>query len=59
MTPLEAIEAGTANGPDTPGLQAPKSGQLKEGYDVDCIALSVSPLEDIDVLSQPDRVSHV
>ncbi|KAI4224105.1 MAG: hypothetical protein L6R40_008468 [Gallowayella cf. fulva] len=59
MTPLQAIEAGTANGPDTLGLQAPKSGQLKLGYDADFIALSDNPLEAIDVLADPDRVTHV
>ena len=32
LTPIEAIEAGTANGPLTLGPQAPKSGQLAEGY---------------------------
>ncbi|KAK4502243.1 hypothetical protein PRZ48_005668 [Zasmidium cellare] len=59
MTPLEAIEAGTANGPDTLGPQAPKSGILKEGFDADFIALERSPLEDIKVLAKPDEVSHV
>ncbi|KAF2162959.1 hypothetical protein M409DRAFT_68898 [Zasmidium cellare ATCC 36951] len=59
MSPLEAIEAGTANGPDTLGPQAPKSGILKEGYDADFIALTKSPLEDIGVLARPGEVSHV
>ena len=31
MTPLQAIESATANGPDTLGPQAPKSGQLARG----------------------------
>jgi len=35
MTPLEAIEAATANGPLTLGPQAPLSGVLAEGYDAD------------------------
>ncbi|KAL8824654.1 MAG: hypothetical protein Q9191_004908 [Dirinaria sp. TL-2023a] len=59
MTPLQAIEAGTANAPDTLGLQAPKSGQLKPGYDADFIALSKNPLEDIDTLADPGKVTHV
>ena len=37
MTPLEAIEATTATGPLTLGPQAPRSGQLAEGYDADVI----------------------
>ncbi|KAF2721563.1 hypothetical protein K431DRAFT_223896 [Polychaeton citri CBS 116435] len=59
MTPLQAIEAATANGPLTLGPQAPKAGQLKEGYDADFIALDEDPLEDIEVLSGPDHVTHV
>lgn len=59
MTPLEAIEAGTANGPDTLGLQAPSSGQLKPGYDANFIALSGNPLEDIDILADPGKVTHI
>lgn len=59
MTPLEAIEAGTANGPDTLGLQASKSGQLKPGYHADFIALSGNPLEDIDMLADLGKVTHV
>lgn len=59
MTPLQAIEAGTASGPDTLGPQAPKSGQLKAGYDADFIALSEDPVKDIEVLAQPEKVTHV
>ena len=59
MTPLQAIEAGTANGPATLGLQAPLSGQLKQGYDADLIGLSKNPLEDIGVLASADKVTHV
>ncbi len=46
MTDLEAIEAATANGPETLGPQAPRSGQLAVGYDADVIALDTNPLED-------------
>lgn len=59
MSPLEAIEAGTANAPDTLGPQAPKSGMLKEGYDADFIALASSPVEDIEVLAKPGKITHV
>lgn len=59
MTALEAIEAATANGPDTLGPQAPLSGQLKEGYDADVIALEFNPLEDSSGWGKPDRVTHV
>lgn len=59
MTPLEAIEAATAISPDTLGPQAPRSGQLKAGYDADIIAVSDNPLNDIAVLSQPDNITHV
>ncbi|MCJ1427240.1 hypothetical protein MMC29_005143 [Sticta canariensis] len=43
MTPLQAIQAGTANAPQTLGF----------------IALSDSPLEDISVLGKPEKVLHV
>lgn len=59
MSPLEAIEAATANGPDTLGPQAPQSGQLREGYDADIIAFDVNPLEDISVWGDPTRVTHI
>ncbi|MEN8040013.1 MAG: amidohydrolase family protein [Actinomycetota bacterium] len=59
MTALEAIEAATANGPDTLGPQAPMSGQLKEGYDADVIAIDFNPLEDNSGWGNPDRVTHV
>lgn len=59
MTPSEAIEAGTANAPDTLGPQAPKSGMLKEGYDADFIALASNPLDDITLLAKPEKITHV
>jgi imidazolonepropionase-like amidohydrolase len=59
MTALEAIEAATANGPGTIGPQAPDSGQLREGYDADVIALDFNPLEDNSGWGHPDRVTHV
>ncbi|KEF51119.1 uncharacterized protein A1O9_12842 [Exophiala aquamarina CBS 119918] len=59
MTPLQAIEAGTANGPLTLGPQAPLSGELKEGYDADFIAVAGNPLDDIEILTMPDNITHV
>jgi len=59
MTALEAIEAATANGPDTLGPQAPLSGQLLEGYDADVIAINFNPLEDNSGWGDPNRVTHV
>jgi imidazolonepropionase-like amidohydrolase len=59
LTALEAIEAATANGPDTLGPQAPLSGQLKEGYDADIIAIDFNPLEDTQAWGDPNRVTHV
>src|SRR3984957_14365973 len=59
MTPLEAIEAATATGPFTLGPQAPRSGQLAEGYDAGVITLDADPLADIGVLADPARVTAV
>lgn len=59
LSPLQAIEAGTANAPDTLGPKAPKSGQLKEGYDADFIALEVNPLDQIEVLGNAKNITHV
>ena len=59
MTALQAIEAGTANAPETLGPQAPLSGQLAIGYDADFIALSENPLEEIKTLADPEKVTHV
>lgn len=59
MTALEAIEAATANGPDTLGPQAPLSGQLRDGYDADVIAIDFNPIEDNSGWGDPDRVTHI
>ena len=59
LSPLDAIEAGTANGPLTLGALAPKSGQLCAGYDADVIGVEGNPVADIHVLAQPARISHV
>ena len=59
MTPLQAIEAATANGPATLGPQAPNAGQLTEGMDADVICVSGDPTEDISVLASPSNITHV
>ena len=59
MTDLEAIEAATANGPETLGPQAPHTGQLREGYDADVITMDANPLDDRSVWGEPDRVTGV
>ena len=59
MTPMQAIEMATANGPATLGPQAPNSGQLIEGMDADVICVTGDPSADVSVLAQPDNVTHV
>lgn len=59
MTPLDAIESATANGPATLGPLAPDSGRLAVGHDADVITLDFDPLADLDAWGDPDRVTHV
>lgn len=59
LTPLEAIQAATATGPLTLGPQAPRSGQLADGYDADLITLDGDPLTDITILADPAHVTGV
>ena len=59
LSPLQAIETATANGPDTLGPQAPKSGQLVAGFDADVICVNGDPSSDVTVLADPDNVTHV
>jgi imidazolonepropionase-like amidohydrolase len=59
LSPAEAIQAATFNGPLTLGPQAPRSGLLAEGYDADVIAVSANPLDDISVLADRNNVTHV
>ena len=56
---IDAIEAATANGPETLGPQAPMSGQLKENYDADVIALDFDPIKEWSYWGDPERVTHV
>lgn len=59
MSPLQIIEACTATPPEVLGKHAPLAGQLKEGYDADMIAVTTSPLDDIDVLTNPENITHI
>ena len=59
LSPLQAIEAGTASAPSSLGPQAPLSGQLRASYDADFIALEADPVNDIRLLSEPKRITHV
>ncbi|WP_189219903.1 MULTISPECIES: hypothetical protein [Streptomyces] len=59
MTPLDAVESGTATGPATPGPRAPLSGRPREGYDADVLVRDEDPLVDIEVLAQPEHITGV
>jgi imidazolonepropionase-like amidohydrolase len=59
LSPLEAIEAATATGPETLGPQAPNSGRVADGYAADVIALDTNPLDDPSVWGDPERVTAV
>ena len=59
MSDLAAIDAATATAPETLGPMAPRSGQLRAGFDADVIALDADPLGDRSVWGDPDRVTHV
>ena len=59
MTPLQAIAAATTNGPRTVGPQAPKSGQIKVGYDADLLGLEENPLDDIELFRSPKNIKFV
>lgn len=59
MTPLQAIETATANGPGTLGPQAPRSGQLVEGFDADVICITGNPSRDVSILADPGNITHV
>jgi imidazolonepropionase-like amidohydrolase len=59
MSPLEAIEAATANGPDTLGPQAPNNGQLVKGMDADVLCVVGDPSTDVSTLADPTNITHV
>ncbi|KND89364.1 Uncharacterized protein TOPH_05986 [Tolypocladium ophioglossoides CBS 100239] len=59
MSNLEAIKAATANGPLTVKGQAPKTGQLKVGYEADMIGVWENPVEDVKVLQKKSNIVWV
>lgn len=59
MTELQAIEAATATGPTTLGLQAPMAGELREDWEADVLALATDPVADITVLQDPASIIGV
>ena len=59
MTPLQAIEMATANGPATLGPQAPNTGQLRDGLDADVLCVAGDPSSDASVLADPTNITHV
>ena len=59
MTDLEAVEAATATAPETLGRQAPRSGQLKAGFDADLIAFDANPLDDRSIWGDRTRLTNI
>lgn len=59
MSEMEAIVCATGNGPKTLGPRAPRSGQLKEGYDADLLLLNKNPLEDITLLQNRENFINI
>jgi imidazolonepropionase-like amidohydrolase len=59
LSPLEAIRAGTANGPLTLGPQAPRAGVIERAWNADLIAVDGDPVADINLLADPVHVTHV
>lgn len=59
MSPIHIIEACTATPPEVLGKHAPQAGQLREGYDADMIAVASNPLDNIEILTNPENITHV
>ncbi|PWI72013.1 amidohydrolase [Purpureocillium lilacinum] len=59
LSNLEAIRAATANGPLTLREQAPKTGQLKAGYEADMIGVCENPVDDVRVLQKRSNIGWV
>jgi imidazolonepropionase-like amidohydrolase len=59
LSNLQAIQAATANGPLTVKGQAPKTGQLRVGYEADFIGLTENPVDDVRVLQNKDNIRWV
>lgn len=59
LSNMEAIKAATANGPLTVKGQAPKTGQLKVGYEADFLGVWENPVEDVKVLQKKENIVWV
>lgn len=59
LTPDQAIVAATSVGAMTVGPQAMGSGTIREGQPADVIALTADPRDQIEILGDPDNVTHV
>ena len=59
MSTVEAMRTATAMGPKTLGPRAPKSGELKVGYDADVLVLDCNPFEDITTLQNKENIKGV
>jgi imidazolonepropionase-like amidohydrolase len=58
MSPMEAIVAATANGARAVG-RAGETGEVLAGMAADLLVIDGDPLEDIRILQDPDRLSHI
>src|SRR5439155_1134305 len=59
MRPLQAIDAETENARMTLGPQAPRPGQLIQGYDADIRAVRKDPRTDVSVLSSSENIRAI
>ncbi|PSR81544.1 amidohydrolase [Coniella lustricola] len=59
MSNLEAIKAATVHGALTVGAQAPRTGQLKVGYEADLLGVMANPVEDVRVLQDKANIRWV
>merc|ERR1711977_53178 len=61
MTPQAAIKAATGDAPKCMGQWGlmPKSGLLIAGYEADVIAVNGNPLDDLKILTQSEKITHV
>lgn len=59
LSNLEAIKAATANGPLAVKGQAPKTGQLKVGYEADVLGVTENPADDVKVLQKRENIKWV
>lgn len=59
LSNLEAIKAATVNATKTVGAQAPRTGQLKVGYEADVLGVMANPAEDVRVLQDQKNIKYV